>query len=483
MDPTFAATSCFALVLALLVLEHRTHAEVSLATWVPTGWLLIAGSRPLRLWFRASDVPVEQSMEAGSPLDRLVLSTLILVGLAVIVRRGIRWRLMTRGNAWLLVLFLYMAASIGWSEFPMVSFKRWVRTLGPVIMAVVLSSESRPLEAVQAVFRRTAYVLLPFSLMLVKYYPSFGVEFNAFTGQRMWTGVTTQKNSLGQVCAVSVLLMLWMTLVSGGSERSRRTRVEAIANLFIVCIAIFLLRGPTGSHSATSLAILAIGGITLLTLYRRETVRRFVVRHLTVVIGTAVVAFWLTADFVIGPVASALGRDDTLTGRREIWVALLGIAAKSPVIGVGYGGFWGLRPDITAQLQVNQSHNGYLGVYLELGAVGLALVATFTIALCRLVRLLFEHNRDLSMLTSCCLIVTLLYNVAESAFLSGGFLWTTMIIIAVMSSYFAMVESQRAPDCTPDLPFRECHRATPVATDCHVRERNSSKWVRTERRR
>jgi O-antigen ligase len=85
-------------------------------------------------------------------------------------------------------------------------------------------------------------------------------------------------------------------------------------------------------------------------------------------------------------------------------------------------------------LQVGESHNGYLDIYVELGIIGIVLLAIFFLAYCRRVRKAFDRNFDWSVLAVCFLLLTLLYNLSESAFLTNGFLWTTMIFLVIVFS-------------------------------------------------
>jgi hypothetical protein len=57
----------------------------------------------------------------------------------------------------------------------MIAFRRWVREIIVVIMAMVVMSEAYPRQALESLIRRTTYILIPFSLVLVRYY-----------GARLW---------------------------------------------------------------------------------------------------------------------------------------------------------------------------------------------------------------------------------------------------------------------------------------------------------
>ena len=57
-------------------------------------------------------------------------------------------------------------------------------------------------------------------------------------------------------------------------------------------------------------------------------------------------------------ISSTFGRDETLTGRSEIWATLVPFAMKRPILGHGFGGFWtDARREIIA---ASHGHNGYL---------------------------------------------------------------------------------------------------------------------------
>jgi exopolysaccharide production protein ExoQ len=90
-----------------------------------------------------------------------------------------------------------MLISILWSDFPFISLKRWVRTAGCSIMALVVLSEANPYEAMHAILRRTIYVVMPLSVVLVKYYPHLGVSFGRWSGQPSYTWRHNEQEHFG----------------------------------------------------------------------------------------------------------------------------------------------------------------------------------------------------------------------------------------------------------------------------------------------
>src|SRR5437867_2052208 len=169
MPPLLALLLCTALVLFLLGLEKRVSRGATAAVWIPTIWMLTIASRPLGAWLGAMG-----SNESGSTMDRFFLSGLGFVGITVLVRRHFNWRSTAHRQIWLLVLLAYMCLSTLWSDITLIALKRWGREWVVIVMALVIISEPNTRQAFAALLRRSAYVLIPFSLVLIKYYPMLG---------------------------------------------------------------------------------------------------------------------------------------------------------------------------------------------------------------------------------------------------------------------------------------------------------------------
>jgi exopolysaccharide production protein ExoQ len=93
-------------------------------------------------------------------------------------------------------------------------------------------------------------------------------------------------------------------------------------------------------------------------------------------------------------VLKALGKDPSLTGRTDIWTALMREVAERPWTGFGYQAFWGridprrLDPQAETGWPVPSAHNGWIDLLIQLGwpgaiAVGLAVLVAFLTTLFR----------------------------------------------------------------------------------------------------
>jgi O-antigen ligase len=331
-----------------------------------------------------------------------------------------------------------MLISILWSDFQYVSLKRWVKTAGTVVMALVVLSEPDPYEAMRSVFIRTIYILIPLSAVLVKYFPRFGVEYARWSGGATWKGVTLGKNLLGALCLVSALFVISMLVKRSQGNQPPAVRYPKLVYLLILGLTFWLLKGPPGAYSATSIAVLIIGLATFFTMRRLKFLAHYLSRSAYIVLfGVCVVLLLMKLfDVSLLTFASWLGRDTTLTGRTDkIWGVLLPFALKHPVLGVGYGGFWVKLPadlDVGNDF-VNQAHNGYLDVFLQLGVVGLILLVPLMISFFNKARSEFERDYEWASLRISFLPVMLLHNLTETSFVASTMLlWNFFVFLMVV---------------------------------------------------
>jgi len=116
-------------------------------------------------------VPVTGSSERfidGSPLDAQIFAGLLLAGLIVLITRRRRARALLRENGPLLAFILYCGLSILWSDYPFVSFKRWTKEIGDLVMVLVVLTDPDPPAALRRVLARSAFVLIPLSILLIR---------------------------------------------------------------------------------------------------------------------------------------------------------------------------------------------------------------------------------------------------------------------------------------------------------------------------
>lgn len=423
----------------LLYLDRKQAPKVSFALWIPTVWMLYAASRPLGTWFMS--VTEE---DASSPMDQLFLMALLLMSLLVLSRRKIQWSALFRANKWLMVLLGYMLVSVVWSELGFVSFKRWIREFEVLVMALIIISDPRPHDAMEALLRRTIYIHIPLSMALVKYLPAYGVQFNQWTGDIMWVGVSTQKNGLGVLCLLSAFFLVWTTFRAwrDGTLTSTKTGKQRLyAHGLVLVMTILLLRGPPGTYSSvsgyssTSIAALLMGVMVLLGLAwmqkRGNRMSVMTIQGLLILIIFYGTILPLSGGLSVSGFTSALGRDGTFTGRTDIWADLVPYVKDRPLLGCGFGGFW--TPEMRMKHIISQAHNGYLEVLMEVGSAGLLLIVAFVLSSAGKAVRSLGRNFDWASFCICSLLMFTLHNSTEASINTFTNFFTAVIMFVAMT--------------------------------------------------
>lgn len=407
--------------------------------YFPTGillsiiWLLRTGSRGISYWLSPETaVNTEIDYLQGSPLDRNFLIVLEILGVLVLLSRNINWMEFVKKNRALLLLYAFMGISILWSDFSGVSAKRWIRTIGDLIMAVLIVTETHYSLVTQKLFRTCAYLLVPLSVYLIKYRRDFGVAYDNTGALEMWIGVTTHKNSLGQLASISAMYLIWALMAKSYKKRW--------LDIPVLMSSLWLLGGSGTAISKTSMGVFVFGTIVLAMLLIAKSNYRIIRNSLTVIVvgyvfGTLLSQHLFSSDFIPFLVAST-GGDPTLTGRTQLWDQLLIMGSPRWMFGTGFGAFWigNVSNNLWEIFRWNpgQAHNGYMDVYLELGVVGILLFVIFLLSVVKDILKNISYDSDYGRLRMAIFAMILIYNVTESSFLKPtSFLWFVMLIISI----------------------------------------------------
>jgi exopolysaccharide production protein ExoQ len=214
-------------------------------------------------------------------------------------------------------------------------------------------------------------IVVLFSLAFGSYH------YDPFDGDYSFSGAFASKNLLGFFCSIGIYFAFACIFV---------LRERLIwCGLAVVCAA---LAGYAliAAHSATALlttivALAVLMGLGVVRPFRPRT--RKILAAIGIVAGIGLFAA-LMAGGGFDLILALFGKNSTLTGRTYLWSQGLAAAAKAPLLGVGYQAYWVVGfPDaerlwqefyITTKTGFH-FHNTYIETLVELGVVGVILVA------------------------------------------------------------------------------------------------------------
>lgn len=444
MTPTLAAL-VFGIGIASLFFFDREQARVSKALWIPTVWLFFSSSRSIPQWL-GLDTGTDQAVGylEGSPIDRNFLIFLQVIALIVLINRARRVGPILRRNWAIGLFFLYAALSMAWSDYPFVTFKHWTKGIGDVMMVLIVLSESDVLGAIRRLFTRVGFLLVPLSLLFIRYYPLLGRTYS-LGGTPEAIGVTTQKNSLGVLCDCIGVALIWR-FRGAYNDRKDSNRVRRLLALAaVLAIIVWLLHM---CNSLTSICALSMASGVMLLSTRPALRRRPSSVHLLIA-GVLVCTLYALFFQSSGDLVQSLGRDPTLTGRTEVWPQLINLV-KNPLVGVGYESFWlGERLQkvwvITNGLRINEAHNGYVEILLTLGWIGTFLLGVLIATGYRNLICAFRRDPYAGSLRMAWFLAALITGFTEASFRIMNPTWIVFLLATTDSSWSTAVDLPRVP--------------------------------------
>ena len=261
------------------------------------------------------------------------------------------------------LLAVFAVFSVFWSQDPVLSVRRALPFALATVFGLYIATRY-PLRRQLALLEAAFLLLAAGSALLALGFPKLGLD--ASTGHLgNWQGVFTQKNACGRAMVFASAVVL------AQSRMNLRRAVSLAVFLFVL--------GMSGSRGAwvVEALLLSVAGCHAL-LGRLARASRTALTMVLLSIGATMA--------VLGKVyfpllANMVGRDPTLTGRTAIWAQVWLSILKRPWLGYGFSAFWqgtkGASFDVVVALKfvLFHAHNGFLEVWLELGAAGLLLFA------------------------------------------------------------------------------------------------------------
>ena len=372
------------------------------------------------------------SYTESNPLRLGIALVIYLIAAWLILRskRAVLIELLQRNPLVIAVLFLPLA-SVLWSVDPEATFRRAAACTLTTVFCIYIAGRLSPEE----LLKRLMFVLLLGGVASVLYalaFPQYGMNTEG-ANLGSWSGVYGQKNELGRIASLAIIVAYFVR---------PSNQIERLYRYLTMAVFLFLL---VMSQSRTNWFImLGIAGfIPLLGVLRSK---RLALSLRVIVVLSFGIGFILMVALGAEQLLSAVGRDDTFSGRQTLWRGVIAITNENfPILGAGYGAFfsevggvpelqlyyltrWGSVPE--------HAHNGYLNVWADLGIVGLILLIVFlvTTSAYLLRRVIKEPDRPAWGAFSALMFFFLVNNMAGSvAFKHSDISW----VLIVVASFYA----------------------------------------------
>ena len=262
----------------------------------------------------------------------------------------------------------------------------------------------------------------------------------------MNTGVTTDKNALGLIVLMVSLVVWWNVrlLLIHKDEPNRGRRLLAQGILLAFGLALFWMAQCSTGKACFILGSFLIVASNLRAIRKRP--KRVHVLCLTILlVAGGTLLFGGQAEVV-----NALGRQSNMSGRTDIWAAVIP-AVPNSIVGAGFESFWispnvrifqrtllnlGWYPSLVEVL--NEAHDGYIEIYLSLGWIGVCLIALILIGGYRRAYKAFQRDPELGSLFLAFVAVGMVYNVTEAGFRMLNPAWIFLLLAIVSASGVAV---------------------------------------------
>ena len=430
LPPQLALFVTLVFIVFLFRRDIRERPNVSGALWLPLIWLVFTCSRGFSEWLRIFGLPVSggASNEEGSPVDAFFIYAMATAGLFVLNTRQVSLSEVLQRNGWIVAFIAYCFISVVWSDDPFISIKRVTKIFNHPIMALIVFTEPDFKEALTRLMKRCAYVVVPVSILFIKYYPQWGRDYDPWSGLATVNGIAIGKNALGADCMILGFFFFWHLLQTWQTERNtwRRNELRLIAGFLIGIWWLF-----SQAHSAASFISLLIAALVVVFVGIRSN-KNFIGTYMLaalILLAAAELRFGIS-----GGLSEALGRGSGLSGRTLLWTHLLELHTN-PILGTGFESFW-LGERLTRLEGIfmyipNEAHNGYLETYLNLGLIGLFILIALIIATFWKIRLELFRNFEWARFRLGFLAAIVFCNWTEAAFTTVSATWFIFYIIAM----------------------------------------------------
>ena len=311
--------------------------------------------------FRDTDLAANND---PNPINRIVDTVIPFISVLCLWPKRSTVLTLIRREKFLTLLIFWCLASTLWADFPFISLRAAVRLIGSTIVVLAFFLNAKTTTDALKQIKQILKIYIPLSFLAILLVPAATQwEWPA------WRGLTTHKNTLGQISFISAVVLAY-----GIRELTAKKRL--VAGGFLLSAVVLVL----GSKSTTCLiALMSVCLMSTWLFVDRRAGRLVALALLVCLLSLTALGGILDLDKIFG----AFGKDTTFTDRTDLWPVIIDEAKSHPILGCGFNGFWVVdNPSVLGLYAWDQfpwkpteAHEGYVDLFNEIGAVGVLLLA------------------------------------------------------------------------------------------------------------
>jgi O-antigen ligase len=245
-----------------------------------------------------------------------------------------------------------------------------------------------------------------------------------------WRGMEVQKNWLAQnslYCLLSSIVFFCFD----------KTRLAKLYDVVLILVSVLIIYKAHSSTNLLAVVIIVFMGIVfqIESIFNNLGIGRSILGLTFLFILTFSGIFLIFSSEIFGLIPGYFGKDLTLSGRVDIWDYVWNDIEKQLLLGYGFATYWIMgssRLEIFASyfegFMVNEAHNGFLEILLQLGVVGFIF---FLFPIIAYIYRMFKLNSNLAILI---FVSIMTLNYTESVLFKVGLGITTFYFMATYTA-------------------------------------------------
>jgi len=359
--------------------------------------------------FMGTSLPFQERLvdayeaETTNIINQIVYVFLFISSAILIVQNPKSTFSFIRKEKYLSLFILFCFISFLWAGNGLISFKRSFQLVTTFItlLNVILYVRSDYIILSLKISSYIYIIVTFFSGLLIPQAidPAFG----------SWRGIELQKNLLGHTSLMIFILGIYFFYES----KNKLSKYNSFLLILLSTLAIIL------SDSSTNL----IGLIVLILILTVANIDKYFsplgfgrlfsnLIIIAIILGSIILSVF--ASEILGIIPGLFGKDLTFTGRDIIWIYIWNEIQHKFWLGYGYGAYWIMGTSVIDLFQsfvgwrVNEAHNGFLEIMLQLGITGLSF---FFLVLISFIHKIYKTSNVIAFLA---LVSIIIVNFSES---------------------------------------------------------------------